>query len=61
MRRDRFGLLDTSIEAENKLYELLRAKTPEESLAMVFDRMEFGRQLRKVTEHLRKPQSSESR
>jgi len=33
--------------------ELLRKKTPEEKLLMVFDRIESMRTLRKATEHLR--------
>jgi hypothetical protein len=55
MRSDRFGLIDTSKEAEERLFELLRKKTPKESLAMVFKRIDFARNLQKQTEHLRKP------
>jgi len=56
MRFDRFGPIDTPREVEEKLYEILRTKTPEESLAMVLKRMEFARDLYKRTAHLRKPE-----
>jgi hypothetical protein len=37
MRIDRFGAVDTSEAAEKKMIELLRAKTPQERLQMVFN------------------------
>ncbi len=53
MRIDRFGAQDTTPEVQERLYALLRQCTPERRLQMVFNQMEFMRELRKATEHLR--------
>ena len=53
MLLDRFGLQDTPTETQERIYELLRNKTPEQRLLMVISRMAFGRDLRKATQHLR--------
>jgi hypothetical protein len=58
MRFDEFGPIDTSEAAEKRYWELMRKKTPAEKLRMVIDRMEFTRNLRKATEHLRRPDES---
>ena len=55
MRFDRFGAQDGSEEMDERIYELLRQKTPEERLRMTVDRMEFMRRWRAATEHLRDP------
>jgi hypothetical protein len=56
MHIDGFGLQDCSEESRERLWAILRTKTPEERLRMVCDRMEFTRQLRKATEHWRNPE-----
>jgi hypothetical protein len=50
---DEFGVQDRSPEERERIYALLRRKTPEERLAMVFERCEFTRELRRATAHLR--------
>lgn len=53
MRKDRFGLVDTSEWAEKTMIELMRSKTPEERFLMTMKRMDFMRELRKATADLR--------
>jgi hypothetical protein len=50
---DRFGAQDTPDEVQERIYALLRTKTPEEKLRMVLARMQFMRDLRKAAERLR--------
>jgi len=57
MRIDRFGLQDTAPEVQERVYDLLRQKTPEQRFLMVLQRMAFTRELRKATEHLREVES----
>ncbi len=56
MRLDEFGLQDTEPVVQERVYELLRQKTPEQRFQMVLQRMAFTRDLRKSTEHLREAQ-----
>lgn len=46
MRIDQFGAQDTSIEAEERVFEELRKLTPAERVQIVFNQMEFMRQVR---------------
>lgn len=50
---DRFGAQDTDPEVKERVYSLLRQKSPAERLMMVVERMHFMRELRKAGEQLR--------
>lgn len=54
MRFDRFGAIDTKLEDENRYWEFMRKKTPEEKFRMVVAHMKLGRRLKEVGDELRK-------
>jgi len=45
--------MDTTPAAWQRLLTRLRELTPEERARMTFERIEAGRELRRITEHLR--------
>lgn len=49
----RTDLQDTTPEAWALMVKRLRELTPEQRLRMTFERIEAGRELRKLTKHLR--------
>jgi len=50
---DRFGAQDTPDEVQERIYALLRERTPEERLRMVLARMRFMRNIQATGERLR--------
>lgn len=59
MRIDEFGATDTTEKVRQRMYELLRAMTPQQRAKIMLERIESMRALSKHTRELRKPYGTE--